>query len=170
MRRVYTDDDRATVAAALAVNDGNVKRTARDTGVPEQTVRDWKKEWAEGGLPSNVGEALPAQVDAFVLASERVRNKALVKLEEKIDNDELNGKDLITAYGVLTDKSRLAQGLATSRQDVQQDAVDPRQFADALGGFLGDIVRAAQQRSEEIIDAEFEEQPQLGLPAPAPTT
>lgn len=37
--------DRSTVYTTLLANEGNVKRTARDTGVNESTVRRWKREF-----------------------------------------------------------------------------------------------------------------------------
>ena len=38
-RAKYTEEDRAKVFVLLRTNDGNVKRTSREAGVPENTVR-----------------------------------------------------------------------------------------------------------------------------------
>jgi hypothetical protein len=42
--RAYSKGERACVFLSLAANRGNVKRTARETGVPESTVRLWRNE------------------------------------------------------------------------------------------------------------------------------
>jgi transposase-like protein len=42
-KRRYTDDERAGALAALAVNSGNVNRTARQVGVPRRTLAQWAK-------------------------------------------------------------------------------------------------------------------------------
>jgi hypothetical protein len=40
--------ERQAVAESLARTNGNVKRTVRETGVPESTVRRWRDELAAG--------------------------------------------------------------------------------------------------------------------------
>jgi transposase-like protein len=42
-RASYTSADHELVARTLETNTGNVKRTAQETGIPETTVRRWKK-------------------------------------------------------------------------------------------------------------------------------
>src|SRR5262249_48781641 len=41
-RRHFTDDERATILAALAANDGNVPRTAREHNISARTLYAWK--------------------------------------------------------------------------------------------------------------------------------
>lgn len=164
MKRIYTPDDKALVLATLAGNDGNVKRTARECDIPEQTVRDWKNEMTKGELPAIVQEALPEVIEEQVEQLTRVRDLALTKLEEAIEDGSVKGKDLITAFGVLSDKARLVQGLPTSRNEVVSDLPDPAAFARQLGGFIGEAIAAASQRSGEIEDAEWEEQAVKALP------
>jgi hypothetical protein len=49
-----TSTQRQAVIEALIANDGNVKRTVRETGVPETTVRRWRDE--EGIPPLTISE------------------------------------------------------------------------------------------------------------------
>lgn len=44
-RKAQRESQRQLVREALVANGGNVKRTARDTGVPETTVRRWRAQW-----------------------------------------------------------------------------------------------------------------------------
>lgn len=55
----------------------------------------------------------------FTQKSEIIIDKALNKLNEKIDNEEVNPKDLITITGILYDKTRLENNLSTSNNSIQ---------------------------------------------------
>ena len=50
----YSDSDKARVYTTLLANEGNVKRSSRETGVPEATVRRWKNEFEENPPPVEV--------------------------------------------------------------------------------------------------------------------
>jgi transposase-like protein len=170
-RRVYTDRDRALVHTTLTANQGNVKRTSRETGIPIATVRDWKQKWEREGLPAVVEEALPAVVEEFTGNATRVRNKALDRLEQAIDANKVAPKDLLVAVGVLTDKVRLVEGKATSRtESVQSGALPVEQVRELFAGFAKGVVEAASKRADVIssteedpIDAEWEQAPPLAL-------
>src|SRR5512132_4142318 len=70
-RATYTDEQKAQVYVALTANDGNVKRTSRETGVPEGTVRTWKNLWkSEPPAADKVEEA----ASDFIGEAETVRN------------------------------------------------------------------------------------------------
>lgn len=172
MSRRYTDQDKALVHATLAANGGNVKRTARETGVAEQTVRDWKKKAERVGLPAEVEAALPAVIEDAAQEIERIRNKALRALEEAIDRRELKGRDLTVAVGVLTDKHRLMTGQATSRtESTSGEAQSREEIREAFRGLALGMVEAAEQRAQsiathvgsDVIEVEAQEQPEEGL-------
>lgn len=171
-KRVYTDEDKAKVLVALDANNGIVKRTARETGVAEQTIRDWKKQAERGALSAGVQSALPAAASDFAGKTETVRDLMLDELEAKVRNSELNGRDLITGIGVLTDKLRVTRGEATSRTE-HVEAVDPQEIGAAVKDFLDRAFAAGTQRDydialsdEDISDAEWEQAPVAGeLPA-----
>lgn len=164
-RRHYTDEDRAKVKLALDMNDGNIKRTARETGVAISTVRDWKTAWEKGGVPAVIEDALPAVRDEFVETTTRVRDKALRVAEEKLDADRTTAKDAAWIAAVLTDKIRLAQGQPTSRTETSSDGQSREEIRELFAGFVSSIREAAAQRSsqisssieEEAIDAEWRE-------------
>jgi transposase-like protein len=156
----YDDTDKARVLAVLQANDGNVKRTARETGVADQTVRDWKKKLAKGQMPAGTTAALPAMLGEFVADAERIRNKALKELEVQIDAGELSGKDLIVIVGVLTDKVRMAKGQATARTEHVAKGPTPEEFAPVFADYLNRSFEAAERREIdiELPDSEVEEQ------------
>jgi transposase-like protein len=159
----YSDDDKARVFTLLTANGGIVKRTARDSGIPEGTVREWKKAW-QGGLPVKVEAALPAVVDEFVSEATSIRSKALKLLEQKIEDGDAKVGELNAVIGTLTDKIQLLSGAATSRNEAVNTGPSPEEFGAAIAGFLDAAVLAQEKRAAEIIDAEYEEQPVLGLP------
>jgi uncharacterized protein YktB (UPF0637 family) len=55
----------------------------------------------------------------FTKKSELIIDKALNKINDNIDNDKANTKELITTLGILYDKTRLEQNLSTSNNSIQ---------------------------------------------------
>lgn len=160
-KRTYSDDDLAKLYVALTANEGNVKRTARDTGVPESTVRMYKKEWEAEGPPSL--EGVEQAVEAFTERAERVRDKALEAIEGKIPTGKIG--ELTTLVGVLDDKITRAKGLTLGRVEHVHSLPDAEVIRETLGAVFKGALQAAAQREEEIIDAEVvEEQSPKELP------
>lgn len=155
-RRVYTDEDRARVFVALTVNDGNVKRTARDVDVPVATVRMWKKDWENSPPDPEIMDSVATQVEQFVSDATRARDKALREWEAKVDAGEVGAKDLMVGVGILTDKINLAKGLATSRTESARPAIDPATIRELAAGAVQGALQAAIERQGEIEEAEWE--------------
>lgn len=171
-RRTYTDQDKARVAVALAANDGNVKRTARECDVPVQTVRDWKKLWEREGFPASVEEEIPAAAEEFTEVALRVRSKAMDKLEQAVDNDELKPKELMVAIGILTDKVQAIKnaGKGGSKGDtININLPAPSEFRQAIEEYVDMTVQNAKDRDNIIVeatDAEWEQVEKKALPSP----
>jgi transposase-like protein len=179
-RRTYTDADKALVYAALEANEGNVKRTARETNIPVATVRDWKHKAEREGLPAHIAEALPEAREALVNDLERVRNKALEALELRLDQirgdhtalSKINPKDLATTTGILTDKVRVIEGKTTSAEQTSGGNLPIEQVRELFAGFAQGIIAGARDRDasissamgEEPIEGEATEQAELALP------
>jgi len=149
---------------ALQANDGNIKRTARHTGVPIQTVRDWRNRWENGGVPDELLSTSLEIATEFVEQAERVRDKALNRLEEQIDANSLNGRELTTAVGVLTDKINISKGIATKRTETVHTLPNREQIIELFSGFTKGVVFAAHAREAEIIDAQVVEHSPRELP------
>jgi transposase-like protein len=155
-RATYTEADKAQVFVVLRANDGNVKRTARDTGVPENTVRRWRNEFIENP-PST--EAVTVATGNFVDDASRIRNLALLRIETLIPETKDIGKLNVTV-GILTDKIDRANGVG---QVVSHEHHLPKadEIREVMAGFVAMGQELARQREEEIVDAEV-----LALPAP----
>ena len=54
----------------------------------------------------------------FTQKSEIIIDKALTKINNKIDSDDVSPKDLITITGILYDKTRLENNLSTSNNSI----------------------------------------------------
>lgn len=165
-KRVYSDQDRANVYFALEVNNGNIKRTSRDTGIPEATIRDWRDGWARDGVPSEIENLSAKAATEFVESAEEVRDLALTELRRQILAGEVKAAQLIATVGVLEDKIRLGKGLATSRTETVH-TVDPAEVRKELEGYVLKALEMESEREADIIDAEFEEITPKGLPVPA---
>lgn len=157
----WSDEDRAAAYVIWVSNDRNTRRTARDTGVPHGTLRHWVKEWQESGPPDNIMDDVQAQAYEFVSHASRVRETAMMKLEELIPQAEVKQLSAIaTVVGIMDDKIRLATGLATKRTETVHTLPSREEMAELMSGFAEGLVLAAESRSAEIIEVEVEEQPE----------
>lgn len=149
-RSTYTEADRAKVFTVLAANDGNIKRTARETNVPENTVRRWKKEFISN--PPDT-EQVTVAVDEFLETAEVVRGFALEMLLVKIPIAKPS--ELITIVGVLDDKITRAKGLATQRTEHVLTLPTAEELRNVLGPAIQQAIIAAETRQDEIVEAEI---------------
>jgi len=161
-RTQFSDEDKARLYTALAANDWNVKRTARETGFSISTVRRYRDKF-KSNPPST--ELVQAAVGEFVDDAERIRNLALAKLEEAIKSGDIKPRELVTTIGVLDDKITRAKGLPTHRTENVSTFPDRQELGQMLGEFMVGAIKAAEQRHEEIVDAEIVEEEPLSLPS-----
>jgi transposase-like protein len=160
-RSTYSPEDKAAVLAVLAANGGNIKRTARETGIAITTVRNWSR----GNTAPPSDELVQAAVDEFVKSAERIREMALVKLEAAVESGEVKARDLITVIGVLDDKITRASGLPTQRTEHQHALPSREELQSVLGAAIGSMIEAAERRDGEIVeDAEYTVVPPRALP------
>lgn len=164
-RRSYSDSDRALVFAELTVNEGNIKRTARNLDMPVSTVRYFKQQWETEGLQPRVAEALPAVIEASLGRMERIQDKLLVAIEDALDNGNIKGKELFTGFGIMTDKIRAIKGLDTKKVEHTFELPNPEEVRALFGGVVSELVGAARERAAEIEDAEWEPAEPLALPS-----
>lgn len=169
-KRVYSEKDKARVLLTLQINDGNVKRTSRQTEVPEQTVRTWKKQWEEEGVPEVIEDIALAEAGSFAARAEKVRDLALDEWEKQVLKGEVKARDLMIGIGVLTDKIDRARGLARSQpQDGPKELPSREEMMALAQGITRGAIEAVQQRDQEIVDAEVVEQATEALPPGQPT-
>ena len=154
MGRRYTNEEKARVRYLLELSDWNVRRTAADTGVPRETIANWKRLWQNGGTPEAIENIAVEIATDYIADAEYVRDAALRRLRQRVDDPEITTKDLYTMYGILTDKIDRAKGLVTKNQKVVVEMPDLKELGTQLGTFLAGALSAAQQRQGEIIEAE----------------
>lgn len=151
----YSDADKSTVYTALLANEGNVKRTARDTGMPESTVRKWKKDFETSPPPT---EAVEEAKGDFVADAKRVRNKAVLEIERQIDAHEMKGAALVTVVGVLDDKIMRVEGPVTKHQvDHVHHLPTADEARELLGGLLTGALESGRTRQAELAEADLEQ-------------
>ena len=174
-RRTYSDSDKALVYAELEMSNGNVKRTARNLNIPISTVRYFKQQWETEGVPREVQEVLPAVVKEFVDDAERVRDKLLIALEQKVDSRDINAREIVTALGVLTDKIRAMRGLDARKVEHSISLPDATEMRALFAGVINEVVGAAQTRNDEleaaeIVEGSWEPADTVAALPPAPNT
>lgn len=159
-------------AAALAIYhgaDGNksVKKTARLTGIPEQTIRDWVHKDIRGQTPEQVSDLARGVAGELAARAEAAGLKGVERTEDLIDDSE-SVKDVAIATGIMLDKAmkyREIEQRGLPQAPPPSSVVDPQEAASVLGALIVKTVAATLQRHAEIIDIEAVELPP-GLPAP----
>lgn len=161
----WSEQDKADAYVVWVMNEHNVRRTSRETGVPHGTLRYWVREWEENGPPDT--SVVEKAAEGFVESASRVREKAIAKLEELIPQAEVKQLSAVaTVVGIMDDKIRLASGLATKRTETVHTLPSREDMKELMGGFVDGLVGAAEARAAEIVDGEVivEEQPKyVGL-------
>jgi hypothetical protein len=151
-RRTYTDRDRAIIYAELTVNEGNIKRTARNTGYDVSFVRRCKAAWEAEGVPESVIEEAKPLVSSFMEDAVRIRGKLLIRLEEVLDKGEkATIPQLTTGIGILSDKIRAYEAISEPQRVEHSLALPPAEELEALfAGVLGGVISAAKDRAAAI--------------------
>lgn len=116
-RRHYSDEARAAALAVLEANDRNVKRTARETGVPASTLKRWRDDPEMAGGADLRAEKRAEAADVYA----SIRDKATALLDKALDlipatSLALDTKLLVavsTVGGTATDKAQLLAGKPT---------------------------------------------------------
>lgn len=145
---MYTEDERARAYIVFATNNGNMRRTSRDTAIPVSTLHKWAADWDIN--PPDVADIEAAAGD-FLDSAKRVRDAALLELERKLP--KATASALVATVGMLQDKISIASGLATSRQETVHTLPPAEDIANVLGAALQAALSAARERDTEIIDA-----------------
>jgi hypothetical protein len=107
-RRRYSDEERAACLAALEANGGNAAKTARDCGVPAQSLR----QWARGTRHPEATHMSTRKKKDLGTKLNEIAHKLAGAIPGKIKGAGL--RDLSVSLGVAIDKARLLQGQPTS--------------------------------------------------------
>lgn len=163
----YDDAAKAKAYVVLTANDGNIKRTARETGIPESTLRAWRTDWQNDGPPNLEDPVVAEAVTGFIDEAKEVRGLALDVIRKKLvllqDNPkDVNVAQVTTLIGILTDKIDRAAGLDPgSRVDHYHHLPAPEELRALMATYVEGTAELAAQRDAEIVDAEIVEQAAL---------
>lgn len=137
-KQSYNDQEKATALLFLETNDGNIVRTSKQTGVPQQTLRQWRD-----GLHVNtaIAEIKEIKREEMHLRMEETMHLLIDAIPGKIEDAKLSEVSLALAQ--ITDKRQLLTGNATSINETRPGSVEER---DAK---LMEIVRQGHLRLEK---------------------
>lgn len=158
-RATYSEQDKVRVYVVLTANNGNIKRTARETGISESTVRNWKREFEKNPPDQEMVKAEVTAEGGYVEQLKQVRDEALKALRNKIPS--MSGQQLAVAFGILDDKTTRASGLATDRTETVHKLPSAEELALAGQLLAQGAIEAARQRQQEIVESAVREQPAL---------
>jgi transposase-like protein len=154
-RTEWTDEDKAAAYVIWISNDKNIRATARQCGIGHTTIAYWVKQWEKDGPPERLDDKIRANAYEFVHHASSVREQAMKKLEELIPEAEIKQLGtLATVVGIMDDKIRLAQGLATKRTETVHTLPTKEEMKELMGGFADSLVSAAEDRASEVVEIE----------------
>lgn len=154
-RTEWTDEDKAAAYVIWVSNDKNIRATARQCGIGHTTIAYWVKQWEKDGPPERLDDKIRANAYEFVHHASSVREQAMKKLEELIPEAEIKQLGtLATVVGIMDDKIRLAQGLATKRTETVHTLPTREEMKELMSGFADSLVSAAEDRASEVVEIE----------------
>jgi transposase-like protein len=163
-RRYWTDEDHARIYVALQANEGHVAKTAREVGIPYETVKKEVAKWKrqnDGFPPDAVMQIVHGVRDDFVVRMEVARSAALGRLSEIIPNMS-NAQQAATVVAILDDKIARAKNVR-----IPEPAPAP-QGMEEIQGQVGEwlieaVAKAAQRRVDTIESTAVEQAPSKAL-------
>ena len=170
VRRQYTKLDKAKCYWQLQSNGNNLKRTAREMGVPVPTLRAWRKKWDDG---QDIPAPMPVEKNPYALdqfdaegALKDLQREAILQLKEQLLHS--------------TSVDHLTKLLATVNRDLDRMQNKPdRQVGSVninvrlpsaeetgklLAGLVQNTLSDIDQRHGEIIDIEETPEPVIEPP------
>jgi transposase-like protein len=124
----YSDQRRAEALAALDANGGNLSKTSRDTGIPRQTLQEWR----DGRVPEGVPELRQEKKAALADRLEELAHTIVDALPGKVADAGL--QQAATSLAIAIDKMQLLRGEATAIHGNRDLTEDER--ADRLAALL----------------------------------
>lgn len=115
----YSDKEKATVLAALDANEGNVALTARQSGVPDSTLRGWAK---GRGTPAEIAELREHKKEELSERLEAIAHQLVDALPGKIGEASL--QQTATSLGITIDKMQILRGGPTDIINIGQITAD----------------------------------------------
>jgi transposase-like protein len=116
-RASYSDEEKASALTLLAVNNGNVKRTARALGLPRSTLTAWAK---SRGTGAGVAKLCHFKKESLADKFEEVAHALLDAALDKAKTEDAPLLDLTIAVGICVDRMLLLRGQPT-RIDTNPD-------------------------------------------------
>lgn len=156
----YDVDTKARIYVALRANEGNLKKTSREEGIPVNTLRNWRNDWE---MNKNIPDAnvIDIAYGDFLKNVEDARNRAVGLISqglEGLDPTKLSMgdlKNLAVVVGVLDDKWNRAKGLDRDRNlHVHHHLPAADELRDLMGGYVTEQIEQAQH---EVVDADYVE-------------
>lgn len=117
-RRQYSDNDKATALAALDANGGNVSKTARQLGIPNTTLTEWR----DGRIHDDVTVLRKRKKEELVGRLVEIAHLLIDAMPDKIKDANL--QQSATTLGITIEKIQLLDGSPTERTEVTDNLSD----------------------------------------------
>jgi len=142
-RTEWDDASKAATYVQWIACDKRIRETSRVTGVPHATVSYWAKQWEKDGPPEHLDGEIRKNAYEFVDHAELIPDAEVKQLSA-----------IATVVGIMDDKIRLAQGLATKRTETVHTLPTREEMKELMSGFADSLVSAAEDRASEVVEIE----------------
>ena len=116
----YTEQEKEAALTLLEANRGNLKKTARETGVSLPTLRDWRAGGKVKPDPIKAAELRTSFLEQIREVREAASKRMLELIPAETDLHKVAG-----ALKIANDAARLESGEATQRSEVRTVDEDP---------------------------------------------
>lgn len=148
----YSDKEKAEALAIYDTLGGNLTQTAKKTGVPKSTL----KEWRDGRINSDCAEIRTEKKAQLADLFENLAYSLIESVDESTIT-QMHGQQRITSAGIAVDKMRLLREQPTN---INANTQTPEQLAKKYREYLINE-GIAPERAEEIMREEYPEVQQL---------
>lgn len=161
-RRNWTHEDKVRILARLEIHNGNIKRTARENGMPPSTLRKWRDEELENPNPVTQ-EILNKTVDMFKAETEDIihltlslAKKGLIQRQSDDKDITLREvKDLLTSMAITYDKLNLHEGKPTARVE-SSNQINTEEIKEVFLESFSEAIQQSQDISKDVLEIKAE--------------
>lgn len=166
VKRSYTEEEQERGLLELALCAGNVRLASKKTGIPHQTLENWKShtnteryERIQADIVPRLHARLAAEAERNALDAMDAQQLALAVTRQQLANGDIKDasgatRNLATTAGIMTDKAALLRGRPTAIIEQRSPDEILNSMAAKLQRLTGQAIDAhVVEESDEITEA-----------------
>lgn len=155
--RSYSPDEKASFLLKLALNGGDLRKTARETGIPVSTLKTWRDDDFRDFLLAQSEEAKTFIGNAWKAMNRLVEPDLISALIEKAKEEKGGAKAIASLLGTITDKvatlARAQSRMVPPEGKGKEEGKEPEETEAELQKMIKEEKekQAAEKKQEETV-------------------